>query len=178
MGAENIQVFSDSQLIINQVQGEYQAKDDSMIQYLAVAQLLIKKFKICKLTQIPREQNSQADALANLESTLETNSQMSIPLLVLQWPATLEEPQSEEISAIEEDDVGVKIGYDEINVGKDVRESFLFIKNEVGKERKKISRASSSKQKNSIIETWIQLGRSPSWTQDRFSSAVRRAGPV
>ena len=178
MGAENIQVFSDSQLIINQVQGEYQAKDDSMIQYLAVAQLLIKKFKICKLTQIPREQNSQADALANLESTLETNSQMSIPLLVLQWPATLEEPQSEEISAIEEDDVGVKIGYDEINVGKDVRESFLFIKNEVGKERKKISRASSSKQKNSIIETWIQLGRSPSWTQDGFSLAVRRAGPV
>ena len=30
-GAENIQVFGDSQLIINQVQGEYQAKDDSMI---------------------------------------------------------------------------------------------------------------------------------------------------
>ena len=41
MGAENIQVFSDSQLIINQVQGEYQANDDSMIQYLAVAQRLI-----------------------------------------------------------------------------------------------------------------------------------------
>ncbi|KAF2548902.1 hypothetical protein F2Q70_00021514 [Brassica cretica] len=39
------------------VGGEYQAKDDSMIQYLAVAQLLIKKFKSCKLTQIPREQN-------------------------------------------------------------------------------------------------------------------------
>ena len=37
MGAENIQVFSDSQLIINQVQGEYQEKDDSMIQYLVVA---------------------------------------------------------------------------------------------------------------------------------------------
>ena len=101
MGAENIQVFSDSKLIINQVQGEYQAKDDGMIQYLAVAQRFIKKFKSCKLTQIPREQNSQADALANLGSALETNSQMSIPLLVLQWPATLEEPQSEEVSAIE-----------------------------------------------------------------------------
>ena len=79
MGAENIQVFGDSQLIINQVQGEYQAKDDSMIQYLAVAQRLIKKFKSCKLTQIPREQNSQVDTLANLGSALETNSQMSIP---------------------------------------------------------------------------------------------------
>ena len=103
MGAENIQVFSDSQLIINQVQGEYQAKDDSMIQYLAVAKRLINKFKSCMLTQIPREQNSQADALANPGSALEMNSRMSIPLLVLQCPATLEEPQSEEISAIEED---------------------------------------------------------------------------
>ena len=27
---------------------------------------------------------------------------MSIPLLVLQWPATMEEPQSKEISAVEE----------------------------------------------------------------------------
>ncbi|XP_013699878.2 uncharacterized protein LOC106403608 [Brassica napus] len=98
MGAESIQVFGDSQLIINQVQGEYQAKDDSMIQYLAVTQRLIKKFKSCKLTQIPREENAQADALANLGSALEMNS----PLLVLQWPATLEEPSSEEVSVVEE----------------------------------------------------------------------------
>ena len=83
LGAENIQVFSNSQLIINQVQGEYQAKNDSMIQYLVVAQRLIKKIKSCKLTQIPREQNSQADGLANLGSALKTNSYMSIPLLVL-----------------------------------------------------------------------------------------------
>ncbi|XP_048605619.1 uncharacterized protein LOC125583099 [Brassica napus] len=102
MRAENVQVFGDSQLIINQVQGEYQAKDDSMIQNLAVAQRLIKKFKSCKLSQIPREQNSQTDALANLGSAHETNSQISTPLLVLQWPATLEEPPSEEVSAIEE----------------------------------------------------------------------------
>ena len=73
-----------------------------MIQYLAVPQRLIKKFKSCKLTQIPREQNSQADALANLGSALETNSQMSIPLLVLQWPTTMEETASEEVSAVEE----------------------------------------------------------------------------
>ena len=73
-----------------------------MIQYLAVAQRLIKKFKSCKLTQIPWEQNSQAVAKGNLGSALETNSQMSIPLLVLQWPASLEEPPSEEVSAVEE----------------------------------------------------------------------------
>ena len=103
LGTENIQVYSDYQHIINQAQGEYQAKDDSMIQYLAVAQRLISKFKSCKLTQIPRDQNSQADALANLGSALQTQTQMSIPLLVLQWPATLE-PSGEEITAIEEEE--------------------------------------------------------------------------
>ncbi|XP_048626906.1 uncharacterized protein LOC125594968 [Brassica napus] len=76
MGAENIQVFGDSQLIVNQVHGVYQAKDDNMIQYLAVVQCLLKKLKSYKLSQIPREQNSQADALANLGSSLETNSLM------------------------------------------------------------------------------------------------------
>ncbi|KAF3580255.1 hypothetical protein DY000_02034271 [Brassica cretica] len=36
----------------------------------------------------------------------------------------------------------------------------------------------SSKHTNSTIETRIKLGRSPSWTRDGFSSAVRRAEPV
>ncbi|KAF2559255.1 hypothetical protein F2Q68_00017420 [Brassica cretica] len=49
-----------------------------------------------------RVKNSQADVLANLGFALETNSQMSIPMLVLQWPATMEEPPSEEVSAVEE----------------------------------------------------------------------------
>lgn len=58
MEAENIQVFNDSQLIINQVQGEYQAKDAIMIKYLLIAKCLIERFQSCKLTQISREQNS------------------------------------------------------------------------------------------------------------------------
>ena len=93
MGAENIQVFGDSQMIINQVQGDYQANDDSMIQYLAVAQRLNKKFKSCKLTQIPWEQNSQADALANLGSALEKNSQMRITGLSLGAQRSLVDPK-------------------------------------------------------------------------------------
>lgn len=83
IGAEDIQVFSDSQQIISQVKGDYKAKDASMIRYLAVTKLLIERSQSCKLIQIPREQNSQADALANLGSILQTTGQMSIPLLVL-----------------------------------------------------------------------------------------------
>lgn len=74
MGAENNQVYCDYQLISNQVQGEYQVKDDSMIQYQAVALRLIRRFKTA---QIPREQNSQAYALANLGPSLDTYRQIS-----------------------------------------------------------------------------------------------------
>ncbi|XP_056856571.1 uncharacterized protein LOC130506993 [Raphanus sativus] len=102
MGVEDIQVFSDSQLIISQVQGDYQAKDPSMIRYLSVAKRLLDRFRHCKLTQIPREHNSQADTLANLGSALETTSHMSIPLLVLQWPATEKETEPEEVSVVDE----------------------------------------------------------------------------
>ncbi|XP_056857801.1 uncharacterized protein LOC130507113 [Raphanus sativus] len=102
MGVEDIQVFSDSQLIISQVQGDYQAKDPSMFRYLSVAKRLLDRFQHCKLTQIPREHNSQADALANLGSALETTSHMSMPLLVLQWPATEKETEPEEVSMVDE----------------------------------------------------------------------------
>ncbi|KAL0706386.1 hypothetical protein Bca4012_072812 [Brassica carinata] len=150
MGAENIQVFGDSQLIINLVQGEYQAKDDSMIQYLTVAQRLIKKFKSCKLTQIPREQNSQADTLANLGSTLETNSQMSIPLLVLQWPGTLEEPPSEEVSAVEEGETWMNplVRYLEADILPEDR-------NEARKIKKQAAR-SQGLRKNLWVPMWLQ----------------------
>ncbi|XP_056848927.1 uncharacterized protein LOC130499051 [Raphanus sativus] len=102
MGVEDIQVFSDLQLIISQVKGDYQAKDPSMIRYLSVAKRLLDRFRHCKLTQIPREHNSQAEALVNLGSTLETTSHMSIPLRLLQWPATEKETEPEEVSVVDE----------------------------------------------------------------------------
>ncbi|XP_056843153.1 uncharacterized protein LOC130495701 [Raphanus sativus] len=102
MGVEDIQVFSESQLIICQVQGDYQAEDPSMIRYLSVAKRLLDRFRHCKLTQITREHNSQADALTNLGSALETISHMSIPLLVLQWPVTEKETKPKEVSVVDE----------------------------------------------------------------------------
>ncbi|KAF8085083.1 hypothetical protein N665_0681s0007 [Sinapis alba] len=103
MEPEDIQVLSDLQLIINQVKREYQAKDANMVKYLSIPKHLIKKFKRCNLTQIPREQNSQADALANLGSSLETKSLMSIPFRVLHFPATKKEEEPARISAIEKE---------------------------------------------------------------------------
>lgn len=93
MGAKKLQVFNDSQLLVNPTWREYQAKDASMAQYLVIAKQLIDKFHSCKLMQILMEQNSKADAIENIGSVLETKSQMSIPLLVLPWPAMEEETE-------------------------------------------------------------------------------------
>ncbi|GFS43263.1 hypothetical protein Acr_00g0084440 [Actinidia rufa] len=71
LGAQSLEVFSDSQLVVNQVQRDYLAKDSRMIAYLGEVKVVSAKIKEFKIHQIPREDNKKADALANLASTFE-----------------------------------------------------------------------------------------------------------
>ena len=63
LGVKRIDIFSASQLVVNQVTNEFDAKDSSMAAHLAQTQLLLKHFHY-QITQIPRAANSHADALA------------------------------------------------------------------------------------------------------------------
>ena len=38
MGLEHVKVYSDSQLVVNQVNGDYQAKGKNMVAYLKIAE--------------------------------------------------------------------------------------------------------------------------------------------
>ncbi|KAM2918267.1 hypothetical protein FF1_046952 [Malus domestica] len=67
---KQIDIFSDSQLVVNQVTNNFDAKDNSMVAYLAQTQLLLKHFHY-QITQIPRAANSHTDALARLTSVVE-----------------------------------------------------------------------------------------------------------
>ncbi|KAM1397805.1 hypothetical protein ACFX2I_015342 [Malus domestica] len=49
---KQIDIFSDSQLVVNQVTNNFDAKDSSMVAYLAQTQLLLKHFHY-QITQIP-----------------------------------------------------------------------------------------------------------------------------
>uniref|UniRef100_A0A2N9FY65 RNase H type-1 domain-containing protein n=1 Tax=Fagus sylvatica TaxID=28930 RepID=A0A2N9FY65_FAGSY len=69
IGVKNLNVKSDSQLIIGQVKGEYEVKEDRMKKYLTVVKDLLTHFKKVELLQIPREENVAADCLAR-EGTL------------------------------------------------------------------------------------------------------------
>ena len=53
--ASSVQCFSDSQLVINQVLGEYQARGPKMAAYLAKVKAELSTFERGSIEQIPRE---------------------------------------------------------------------------------------------------------------------------
>ncbi|KAM1660329.1 hypothetical protein EV2_003428 [Malus domestica] len=65
LGVKQIDIFNDSQLVVNQVTNNFDAKDSSMAAYLVQTRLLLKHFHY-QITQVPRAANSHADALARL----------------------------------------------------------------------------------------------------------------
>uniref|UniRef100_A0A803LBG1 RNase H type-1 domain-containing protein n=1 Tax=Chenopodium quinoa TaxID=63459 RepID=A0A803LBG1_CHEQI len=82
-----LNVFSDSLLIASQLNGEFAAKDSKMIAYLEKAKTLAKTFNPFTIKQIPRDKNTQANALANLGSALRKSPFSSIPLVHLTAPS-------------------------------------------------------------------------------------------
>uniref|UniRef100_A0A2N9J4R0 Uncharacterized protein n=1 Tax=Fagus sylvatica TaxID=28930 RepID=A0A2N9J4R0_FAGSY len=91
LGANRLKIRSDSQLIVGQVNGEYEAREDRMTKYLKLVREAIKWFDEVKLVQIPREQNTEADALAKLASSDEATDQY---IEIQHSPSHLEEELS------------------------------------------------------------------------------------
>ena len=62
--ARSILILGDSQLVMSQINGTYEAKEGRMKKYLEKVLRLVKKFKEINFVQILREENMEADALA------------------------------------------------------------------------------------------------------------------
>ncbi|XP_027182008.1 uncharacterized protein LOC113780403 [Coffea eugenioides] len=69
MSITAIRVRSDSQLVVCQVRGEYEVKEDVMKEYLAKVRKAIKLFDIFEIERVPRSQNKRADALSKQASS-------------------------------------------------------------------------------------------------------------
>ena len=67
--------------------GEFEAKDESMKMYLQQVREFIKKFDKFTLVHIPRSQNAQANSLAKLASSAETSAACDIIWEVLPNPS-------------------------------------------------------------------------------------------
>ena len=64
MGGKAVEVFSDLRLVVGQVQGELEAKDLTMQEYLSQVRHLQSRFEYFHLSQVPRNKNTHADSLA------------------------------------------------------------------------------------------------------------------
>ncbi|XP_028076941.1 uncharacterized protein LOC114278991 [Camellia sinensis] len=95
MKASALMVFSDSKLVVNQVSGEYKARDERMAKYQALVRAEIKKFDAIRVEQINREENNTADELAGLAFT---QTAFPNPLMIEYLPRpSIEEPEVTEV---------------------------------------------------------------------------------
>ncbi|KAL5563203.1 hypothetical protein UlMin_032950 [Ulmus minor] len=98
VSARHLLIYSDSQLIVNQVNSEYQAKGEKMASYLEKAKELLGQFDTVTSTQIPRNKNTNADALARLATGLEDSLLKTVPLKILVEPSIDKHQQVDAIS--------------------------------------------------------------------------------
>ncbi|XP_074336119.1 uncharacterized protein LOC141673282 [Apium graveolens] len=68
MRVRNLIAKSDSELVVNQVNGGFQARVPMAELYLRYAQRLLNFFNEVRLECVPREKNSNEDALAKMGS--------------------------------------------------------------------------------------------------------------
>ena len=66
---KSIKLFSDSRLVVGQVKGEFEAKDERMQGYLSQVKFLQLKFDSFDLLHVPRSGNAHADSLAMLATS-------------------------------------------------------------------------------------------------------------
>ena len=79
VGEKVVKMFSDSRLVIGQVGGELEAKDERIQGYLSQVRHLRSKFESFSLLHIPRSGNTHANSLV----TLATSSAESLPRVIL-----------------------------------------------------------------------------------------------
>ncbi|XP_077249196.1 uncharacterized protein LOC143888644 [Tasmannia lanceolata] len=60
---------SSNKLVVNQIQGVYEAHDERMIKYLSKVRQLADKFKNFEVIRIPRTENAKADVLSKLAAS-------------------------------------------------------------------------------------------------------------
>ena len=79
MGGKSVKMFSDSRLVVGQVKGKLEEKDERMQGYLSQVRHLQSGFESFSLLHVLRSGNTHANSLA----TLATSSMQSLPRVIL-----------------------------------------------------------------------------------------------
>ena len=98
MEVDQLEVCSDSQLVVKKIEDTYEAKGEKMILYLKKVRELLRKFVLVQVRHIPRAKNSRADALAKLEMASQEDLNKLTPVEHLSEPFV--DLNSEEVSPV------------------------------------------------------------------------------
>ncbi|XP_059441973.1 uncharacterized protein LOC132174316 [Corylus avellana] len=87
MGADFVELRSDSQVVVGHIRGEFEARGSKMKQYLSKVQDLQNTFKKFCIMKILQEENEKADQLARKASTAVSGAEEpEVPIQVLPRP--------------------------------------------------------------------------------------------
>jgi len=108
MSIKDLNIYGDSQLVINQLLEEYEVKKEDLIPYYKHALRLLDRLDKVELEHVPRGANKMFDALASLAATLALGVEEEMTILVCsRWVVSPEEENLEEdanaICALETD---------------------------------------------------------------------------
>ena len=65
LGFSDVSVFADSELLVKQINGQYRVKNEGLKPLFIRALQLLRSFPTWKVSHVRREQNAEADAMAN-----------------------------------------------------------------------------------------------------------------
>ena len=61
LGAESVEIWSDSQVIVGHIRGDFEAKGEKMKMYLSKVRCIQSSFQKFSITKVPKEENEKAD---------------------------------------------------------------------------------------------------------------------
>ncbi|XP_075491166.1 uncharacterized protein LOC142529496 [Primulina tabacum] len=70
VGASRVIIYSDSQLVAQQIKGTYEAKNEKILKYLGLITAQAASLTDWSIEKIPREENGEADTLAKLAASM------------------------------------------------------------------------------------------------------------
>ncbi|XP_019094475.1 PREDICTED: uncharacterized protein LOC109129899 [Camelina sativa] len=106
LGVTHLQVFCDSQLVVSQFSGEFDAKKKRMGAYRQLVRALSGEFISFSLTKVPRNENASANALAALANCSDPDLRCTILIECIDAPSI--DPDSQ-IAVINDDLVPMEV---------------------------------------------------------------------
>ncbi|KAJ4821053.1 Pol-polyprotein [Rhynchospora pubera] len=87
IGARSVRFYMDSQLVVNQIKGEYATINERLALYLEKVKTVLAAFESASVEYVPRTQNETADALSKIAKESDLDREKPIVMLEVPHPS-------------------------------------------------------------------------------------------